>query len=143
MNKLIWILIVMIPFKASAQIDSGLVMVHKDSRLNLLIKKQIQINEETTRNARRSMPGFRLQVINTTDRGDAIEAKTKVYQLYPDLKAYLLYQSPYYRLKVGNFKTRQEAEDYRKSLSRDFNNAVFIVRDVIEVKPEVELTEEF
>lgn len=143
MIKLTWILLVMISFEASAQFDSGLVMVHKDSRLSLLIKKQIQINEESTRDARRSMPGFRLQVINTTNRGDAMEAKTKVYQLYPDLKAYLLYQSPYYRLKVGNFKTRQEAEDYRKSLSRDFNNTVFIVRDVIEVKPEIELTEQF
>ncbi len=143
MIRLIWLLILIISINASAQTDSGLVTIHKDSRLSLLIKKQIQINEETTRNARRSMPGFRLQVINTTDRGDAMEAKTKVYQLYPDLKAYLLYQSPYYRLKVGNFKTRQEAEDYRKTLSRDFNNAVFIVRDVIEVKPEVELTEQF
>src|SRR5690349_2684696 len=125
--------------KAAAQTDSGLVTVYKDHRIDLLIKKQAQINEETSRNNRRSMPGFRLQVINSADRNKALEAKSKVYQLYPELKAYLLYQAPYYRLKVGNFKTRQEASDYQKSLSRDFNNSVFIVRDVIELTPEPEL----
>lgn len=124
-----------------AQTDTASVIVHKDPRLGLLVKKQAQINEETTRNNRRSMPGFRIQVINTTDRSNAIDAKSKVYKLYPELKAYLLYQAPYFRLKVGNFKTREDAEDYLKSLARDFPNTVFIVRDIIEVKPEIESIE--
>ncbi len=87
------------------------------------------------------MPGFRIQVINTNDRKAAIDAKTRVYQLYPELKAYIQYQSPYFRLKVGNFKTRQEAEEYLSSMSGDFPGNIFIVRDVIEVRPEIETVE--
>jgi hypothetical protein len=121
-----------------AQKDSGQVIVHKDPRLALLVKKQAQINEETTRDSRRTMPGFRIQIVNSTDRNNALSAKTRVYQLYPELKAYLQYQSPYYRLKVGNFKTRQEAAEYLKSLTKDFSNNIFILRDTIEVKPETE-----
>jgi hypothetical protein len=120
--------------KVSAQMDSGTVAVYKDPRLNLLVKKQAQINEESVRNSRHTMSGYRIQIINTTDRDNAISAKTKAYQLYPELKAYLLFQSPYYRIKVGNFKTHAEAESYLKSLSRDFKGSIFIVRDVIEVK---------
>jgi hypothetical protein len=56
--------------------------------------------------------------------------------LYPELKAYLLFQSPYYRIKVGNFKTQSEAQAYLKSLSEAFKGSVFIVRDVIEVSPD-------
>lgn len=123
----------------TAQKDSGLVIVHKDPRLAMLVKKQMQINEETTRDSRRTMPGFRIQIVNSPDRTNALEAKTRVYKLYPELKAYLQYQSPYFRLKVGNFKTRQDAEDYLKNLSRDFSNNVFIVRDTIEVKPDTEV----
>ena len=121
---------------ASAQSDSGNVMVYKDPRLGLLVRKQAQINEETTRNSRRTMSGFRIQIVNSTDRNIAIDAKTKVYQLYPELKAYLLFQSPYYRIKVGNFKTRSEAETYMKSLQRNFSGSIFILKDIIEVKPE-------
>ncbi len=141
MKFFLFILTVVFSLKLSAQFDSGLVTVYKDPRLLLLVKKQAQINEETTRNNRRSMPGFRIQVINTIDRGNAIEAKSKLYSLYPELKAYLQYTSPYYRLKVGNFKTRQDAEDYQKGLARDFSNSVYIVRDIIEVKPEPEVAE--
>src|ERR1043165_7955407 len=75
-------------------LDSNSVVVHRDQRLELLKKKQIEINEETSRNARRSAKGFRLMVINTDKREDAIAAKTKVYTYFPELKAYLTYQSP-------------------------------------------------
>ncbi|MBC7904027.1 MAG: SPOR domain-containing protein [Gemmatimonadaceae bacterium] len=121
---------------AVAQDSTSSIVIHKDPRIDVLVKKQGQINEETTRDARRTMPGFRIQVINTNDRSAAINAKTKVYQLYPELKAYLLYQAPYFRLRVGNFRDREEAAEYMKSLSKQFENNVMIVRDVIEVKPE-------
>ena len=120
---------------AMAQTDStSSIVIHKDPRVDLLVKKQAQINEATTRDARRNIAGYRLQVINTSDRNAAISAKTKIYQLYPELKAYLLYQAPYFRLRVGNFKDKDEAEDYRKSLSKEFPNSVFLVHDTIEVK---------
>jgi len=120
---------------AMAQTDStSSIVIHKDPRVDLLVKKQTQINEITTRDARRNIAGYRIQVINTSDRNAAISAKTKIYQLYPELKAYLLYQAPYFRLRVGNFKDKEDAEDYRKSLSREFPNSVFLVRDTVEVK---------
>ena len=120
---------------AMAQTDStSSIVIHKDPRVDLLVKKQAQINEVTTREARRNIAGYRIQVINTSDRNAAISAKTKIYQLYPELKAYLLYQAPYFRLRVGNFKDKEEAEEYRKSLSREFPNGVFLVRDTVEVK---------
>lgn len=116
--------------------DSSAVYIYKDSRIDLLIKKQIAINEETTRDARRNIPGYRLQVINTNDRNAAMNAKAKIYQLFPELKAYLLYQAPYFRLRVGNFKEKEEANDYRKQLAKDFPGGISIVKDIIEVKPE-------
>jgi len=121
---------------AFAQADStSSIVIHKDPRVDMLVKKQSQINEETTRDARRSAPGFRIQVINTSDRSAAINAKTKIYQLYPELKAYLLYQSPYFRLRVGNFKDKEDADYHLKALSKQFTN-VYLVRDMVEIKPE-------
>jgi SPOR domain len=116
--------------------DTSTVIVHKDLRIDLLIKKQAQINEETARESRRTMRGYRLMVINTNKRDEAIAAKTKIYTYFPELKAYLLYQSPYFKLKAGNFKTRDEAEDYQKKLNAFFPKGVFIISDIIEIKPE-------
>lgn len=124
------------PSAVKSQNDSNSVIVHKDPRVDLLVKKQAQINEETTKEARKTAKGFRLLVINTNKRDEAIAAKTKVYTYFPDLKAYLIYQTPYFKVKVGNFKDRKEADDFRKQLGHYFPKGVFIINDIIEIKPE-------
>ena len=126
-----------VALRANAQVDSANgVVVHKDPRIDLLVKKQIDINEETTRDTRRTMSGYRIQVINSNDRNKVFAVKAKIYQSYPELKPYLMYQPPFYKLKVGNFKTKEEAEEYRKELSREYPTGLYIVRDIIEVKPD-------
>ncbi len=37
-------------------------LIYRDPRVDSLIKKQIQINEVTTRDSRRNIPGYRIQV---------------------------------------------------------------------------------
>ena len=135
-----WLLQV-IPPKAAAQDslfisknDSSHVSIIKDNRIDGLIKRQIQVNEETSRNARRQDKGFRLLVISTTLRDEALAAKTKVYSYFPELKAYLFHQSPYYKVKAGNFKDRKDAELYQRRLELLFPKGVFIINDLIEVK---------
>jgi len=115
-------------------LQNGKVSVQKDPRIDWLINKQIQINEETSRQSRRQDKGFRLLVISTTLREEALSAKTKVYTYFPELKAYLFHQSPYYRVKAGNFKERKEAEAYQRRLELLFPKGVFIINDIIEVK---------
>lgn len=119
-----------------AQTDSSSIAVHKDPRIDNLIKKQVEINELTTRDARRYVPGFRILVISTNDRNKATNAKTKIYQEFPELKAYLMWQAPFLKLKVGDFKTREEAEEYLSAIQRFFPTGVYIIRDTIEVNPD-------
>lgn len=126
----------------SGQTDTGSVTLKKDNRIDQLMAKQIEINEYTTREARSTVPGFRIQVVNTTDRNQAIQTKTKVYQSFPELKAYLLYQSPYFRLRVGNFLTRKDAEAYQKKLAKEFTQNIYIVNDIVETNPDKSLDQD-
>jgi hypothetical protein len=116
--------------------DTSSVVIHKDPRIDLLVRKQGDVNAAFKKANARTARGFRLLVINTNKRDEAIAAKTKVYTNFPELKAYLVYQSPYFKLKVGNFRNREEAQDYQKSLGNFFPKGVFIVADTIEVTPE-------
>ena len=120
------------------QVDTS-ITIHKDPRIDLLVKKQIQINEETSRESRRMGKGYRLLVVNTNKRDEAVAAKTKVYTYFPELKSYLIYQSPFYKLKVGNFKERKEAEEYLDRLKKYFPQGVFIMNDTIELKLDKEM----
>ena len=151
MKPLLLILTLFIAFTGNAQnsatqaspavMQTTGVVVHKDPRIDLLIKKKAAINK-ASKNVARTERGYRLLVVNTNSRDEAIAAKTKLYTYFPELKSYLQYQSPYFKLRAGNFKTRDEAERYRKQMNAMFPKGVFIVNDVIEVKPEKEEVDE-
>jgi len=134
-------LLILIPLllwitELSAQDSSASVVVKKDPRIDMLVNKQIEINEVTTRNSRRAAPGYRILVISSNNRNKVIEAKTTMYREFPELKAYMMYQSPFFRLKVGNFRERTDAEEYLSRIQRFYPTGVYIVTDTIEVRPE-------
>lgn len=106
--------------------------VVQDPRIQLLIQKQVYVNMLALRN----MPGYRVQVISTIDRAKANAARAKLMELFPQYKSYLSYQSPYFRVRIGNFLNRQDAEQLQQQLNDYFPNGVFAVRDLIHITPE-------
>ncbi|RAJ10745.1 sporulation related protein [Chitinophaga skermanii] len=140
MQKLFCLPVLMLLFAtaANAQVSDGSVKVVKDSRIDILVKKQVYINTLAIRN----QPGFRVQVINTTKRNDANEAKARVMQAFPDVKTYLEYQSPYFKVRVGDFKTRDEATELRDKLSNMFPGGVFVIPTIINLSLDKELMNE-
>jgi hypothetical protein len=122
--------------------ESPKVLVHADYRLDILEKRQAELNEVAAKMAMRSAMGYRLQVLSTNDRDLAMKTKSQLLQRFPDQKAYMFFQLPYVKLRFGNFKTREEAEVYRKQISRMMDGAsIYIVPERIEVKPEKDLEE--
>ncbi|MGX5820748.1 SPOR domain-containing protein [Chitinophaga lutea] len=114
---------------------TGSVNVVKDNRIDILIKKQIYINTLAIRN----QPGFRVQIITTNKRNEANDAKAKVMQLYPEYRTYLDWEAPYFKVRVGDFRSRQEATDLRNKIAAIFSEGVFVVPTIINVSPEKEM----
>ena len=109
------------------------IQVTKDARFDALVKKQFEINERA--NKLKDNKGFRIMVLNTNNRDEALKAKSVLLQNFPEQKPYLAYQPPYFKLKFGDFKTKEEANDYQKKLKPYFPKAgLFVVPDKIEVK---------
>jgi hypothetical protein len=117
---------------------TGSVSVYKDPRIDILLKKQAEVNDLSTRNSakRRSANGFRLLVVSAINRNDAIAARTKVLMNFPELKAYMFHQAPYFKVTAGNFLNRNDALAYQKKMTPFFPSGVFVINAVIEVKPE-------
>lgn len=119
------------------------VIIHKDSRLDVLADKQAEINALTAKLNARSAMGYRLQVLSTNDRELAMKTKTQLMQRFPEQKTYMFFQLPYVKLRFGNFKTKQEADVYKKQISRMLGDAsIYYISERIEVKPEKEKEDE-
>ena len=50
----------------------------------------------------------------------------------------MMYQAPFYRLKVGNFRDREEAEGYLDQLQGLFESNIYVVPDTIEIRPDLD-----
>ena len=124
-------------YLVKAQKDSASVEVFKDPRIDILIEKQAELNNSSTKNNanRHSARGYRLLVITTSKRDDAIKAKTTIYNNFPELKPYMWHQAPFYKVKAGNFTERSDAAAYQKKINVYFPNGVFIMSDIVEIKP--------
>lgn len=133
MKVLFTTLFIFLTLHLLAQTGARSVVVYKDARIDSLIRKQIEINEITTRDLRSHVPGFRILVASTNNREKATEAKTKLYQNFPDLKIYFIYQAPYFKVKVGNFAEREDAENALPAIQKVFSDPVYIVHDIIEL----------
>jgi hypothetical protein len=82
---------------------------------------------------RKTVNGYQLQVLNTTDRTEALNAKSLLLSKYPQQKTFLMFQSPYYKIRFGNFLTQTEASSYQKKIKTHFTN-VFVIPAKFEVK---------
>ncbi len=141
MKKILLLAFCFVSLKIFAQTDSinNNVIVYKDYRLDILARKQAELNEAITKSAARSAIGYRLQVLSTNDRDFAMKTRTQLLQKFPEQKVYMMYQMPYVKLKFGNFKSKQEAETYKKQISRMLNGAtIYTISERIEIKPEKE-----
>ena len=64
----------------------------------------------------RYAPGYRVQVYVGTQRQEVESIKLLIYQNFPELSAYLSYNQPTYKLKVGDFMRKMDAERYYASI---------------------------
>jgi hypothetical protein len=98
-----------------------------DSLANLLVKRHIAINS-----AKMTMPGFRVQVYYGSQRTKAIETRTEVLKKFSQTPAYIIYQQPNFKLRLGDFKTRMEAMKLLDEVRHDYPQA-FIVKDEVKL----------
>lgn len=117
-------------------VDQNKVVVFKDYRLNILAKKEADINTAILKNQARSARGYRLMVLNTSDKDYAFKIRTQLLQRYPEQKLYMWFANPYIRLKFGNFRTKDEADIYKTQISKMLNGAtIYYLQETIEVDP--------
>ena len=120
--------------------DAGdTIIVHKDPRLDIFTSKQARINKITAKMSSNGLfRGYRLQVLNTRSRDEAFKTKALLLENFPEEKAYILYQSPYFKVRIGNFLSRSDAQDFQKELSLFSSQPAYIVEDLIEYMPKPE-----
>ncbi|MFK7784771.1 MAG: SPOR domain-containing protein [Crocinitomicaceae bacterium] len=107
--------------------QSGDVKIIKDSRIDGLVAKEGEIKPPAINP---QIDGFRIQLFFDSERSAINDARGTFIAKYPRIDTYTTYSAPNFFLRVGDFRTRLEAEKVKEELSGYFPTS-FIVMEKI------------
>jgi len=112
---------------AQNSIDTSAVIT-SDSRIDSLLQLHIDYNQKYP-----VIQGYRIQILKASGNEalDIIEkSKADFSEKYEDIPVYLTFDEPDYRVRIGDFRTRLEAEKFLKQISRKYPGAWVIQDDI-------------
>ena len=61
-----------------------------------------------------------MQIKFTSKREDLLSLQVQFTKLYPEIPLQIIFEAPYYKLTVGNFKTKNEALKIKHMINENF-----------------------
>jgi hypothetical protein len=107
---------------------NGNVEVVQDEKITLLADQYRKMSLSNP-----EVDGYRVQIFfdsGSNSKNKAASIKGEFETVYPGIKSYLSYKEPYYRVRVGDFRTLIEAVGFQKKIAADYPNS-FPVKDKI------------
>lgn len=121
MNKLLVFFSIMTLITINSFAQKAKLTIINDAYLDTAIQKNIDKNKIAN-----VIDGYRIQLFSGSERNNANALKTKFLKLYPETPAYLIYQQPYFKLRVGDYRTKIEAQQIFYKLQDDFGQVIII-----------------
>ncbi|MBI9067637.1 MAG: SPOR domain-containing protein [Salinivirgaceae bacterium] len=108
----------------------GVIEIYQDPSLHVLIDRSERINKKE------GLSGYRIQMFSGSGqdaREEARELSIKFIELFPDFDARLMYpeyNAPFFKLRLGDYRTKNEAMEFYHQLKKQFPNS-YIVKSKI------------
>ncbi|MCX6183393.1 MAG: SPOR domain-containing protein [Bacteroidetes bacterium] len=141
MTKVLSLLFLIICSSAIAQSDEntnnsengkkGDIIIYGDEQVSALLKKHVSINKKKCPHL---VKGYRVQIYSSAGNGSREKAnhdQVRFLSNYPDINAYSIWEQPNWKVRVGDCRTRFEAEKLKKEIQVNFPNC-FVVVDYID-----------
>ncbi|MCF8332669.1 MAG: SPOR domain-containing protein [Bacteroidales bacterium] len=144
MKKVFLTLVMLSSLAALAQTKSyeGDVEIKGDPRIDSLVESHMAMNKKFP-----GIDGYRVMIFFDSGNNSKDSAKKVIerfHEEYPQVPAYLSYHSPYYRVRVGNFREKMEGERFLNQIKGDYPNA-WVIQATIEppsLEPEMKVEKE-
>ncbi|MCP4121214.1 MAG: SPOR domain-containing protein [Bacteroidetes bacterium] len=108
--------------------QSGTIIIHKDTKINRLLDFYA-----AHENSIEEMQGYRIQIMAGTSRDKAYKTQGNFNYAYPQFRSYLQYNSPYFKIRVGDFTDRLNAHRFLQQVKQKYPGS-FMVDEVVKLR---------
>ncbi len=102
----------------------GKIAINQDEVIRNLVLNHILFNKQID-----GIPGYRIRIFSESGqsaREKAEEAKQEFEENYPGINAYLRYDVPFFKVYVGDLRTKTEALIHLNEIKRDYPSAFYL-----------------
>ena len=131
MNRLLSLIVISLLLPLSVTAQKGQVIVTGDVAVNNMVERHIELNNRV-----KTMPGFRVQIASfsgTNSKNSAFSLRDRFMIDYPSVQAYIVYDEPNFKVKVGDFRSRLEAYAFLQEIKEVYKG--YIIKDNIYAEP--------
>lgn len=123
----------------------GKVVVYQEDAIKSIVGRNLAPKRQVFTTGENSVPyvkmrGFKIQAFSgnnqRTSKNEAYRKQSLISQAFPEHEAVVAFDSPFWRLRVGNFRTRGEASDLMRDLRKAFpafGKEMYIVIDEVKI----------
>ena len=100
--------------------QQGVVTIDQDKEIDRLLEFKKDLS---------TVNAFTIQIYSGSSgsaRSEAQSTKNQVTSLYPEFSNYIEYEQPNYKIRVGNFRTRLEADRALMTVKKTYSNAFIL-----------------
>jgi len=126
---------------AAGQTREGKLEIVKDPMIDLLQQSRLNFASTSTdeghaetkrdKGTKGTALGFRIQIYSGSSRNEAYATQARFQQQYSDIPTYVTYTQPNYRVKVGDFRSRSEAQAFMQEVRRNFPTVFLFTEQII------------
>jgi hypothetical protein len=95
-----------------------------DSLINLRCNK--------IKDSKSMIPGWRVQLDFSVDKNKVEKTREKFITYHPEIETYLNFDAPYWKLEVGNFTDRNDAEKLIKNIRQHYQSIFLLKKPIFE-----------
>ena len=102
-----------------------------DVAVTQMVKKHVELNGMV-----KTIPGYRVQIASfsgTNSKVSAFNLRDRFLLDYPAVQAYIVFDEPNFKVKVGDFRTRLEAYAFLQQIKEAYKG--YIIKDNLNPEP--------
>lgn len=109
----------------------GRLTVVGDVAVGRMVERHVELNSKV-----KTIPGYRVQVASfsgVNSKANAFALRDRFTTDYPEVQAYIVFDEPNFKVKVGDFRTRLEAYAFLQEIKEVYKG--YVIKDNIYPEP--------
>jgi hypothetical protein len=117
-------LILLIHFAVRSQETVGDLRVESSARINELVAQKKEYNKKVN-----SYAGYKIQIYYGSEK-ECYEIEEEFKLQFPEIQTSIIFSTPQWKLQVGNYRTRLEADKSILDIKKEYPSAIVLATDI-------------